>query len=307
MAAPAFAATADEWLANGSAITEALSSDSEGSLELTDLKVPIFGESTVKCELSLDGTVGPGPQDEIKEVLNTKGENKPLICKGIKGACGTGAEAATVTAENLPWNTLAFLDGSTILDLLYAESKEPAYNVECKSSGLQDLCEGTVSAALKNNTELGDVTAVFSLKEQEETDELGQCTQGGAEAGHIEGENLVLLTEAGAKLSVGEGKAPVWFGEHNFGNIVLNKDFPKEHAESPAAPEELEVLSTRIFGVGYAKETNCLPALLKATQKCTAEILIEAKVERLHIGFMILDADNNLKELVWGISVLDFN
>jgi hypothetical protein len=193
-----------EWLVDGGAITgeeTSLSVDTNAALELTDLKVPLFGETTIKCEGIFHGVVFPEGGGEITEVLSKTGKVNELVCAGIKGACGTGTEAATVTPVALPWGTPVEKTEAGVLLLKVGGAK---YHAVCKSSGLADECEADFSAKV-SNTELGTVQSEFILKEQEENkEELGSCTQGGAESGHTQGTGTTSLTgtESGLALAV---------------------------------------------------------------------------------------------------------
>lgn len=83
--------------------------------------------------------------------------------------------------------------------------KEPNAKIKCKSGGLEDTCEGHLTGILTNGT--SEVLVKYSLVEQEEHQgtrkDLETCTQGGAEAGHVNGEGKLTMsgTEEGKPIA----------------------------------------------------------------------------------------------------------
>ncbi len=195
------------WLVDGAVVTSNLATKTEGELELTDLKVPIFGRTSILCSGIFVGTIGANGEDTVTEVQTLAGvKAEKLICKGVKGACGTGAEAGVITPLNLPWLSILMLDLSgSMLDVLYTEAAEnsgqPGYEVECKESKAKDECKGYVGSKL---TQEGvNLLGVFSEKELNEEEELGTCSLGGANSASLEGTGVLSLTgtEAGLTLA----------------------------------------------------------------------------------------------------------
>jgi hypothetical protein len=192
------------WLVDGAKPVVGVAADVEGLLELTDLNVPGVGAVTVHCEGLFDGLIGPGKEDLIEEVLTTGGvkvelPGAGLICKRVTTNC----EEPTVKdielwPENLPWLTEIELMAvaPTWLDLFEsgAGGTLPAYELLCLILGLnvEDLCEGLTSLALDENTIENDVIGLFDFNEPI-LSEAGVCSQGGANAGVLLGEGLILV------------------------------------------------------------------------------------------------------------------
>ena len=203
-------ASATQWLINGNPVTELTSVDTEGELELTDLKT-IAGAATVKCSGILDGSVGPAGEDEITEVLTLEGglvsstplAGTPLLCTGVK-ACSTTANEVEVWPLNLPWLTQLELVGTVFKDHLFTTAGEtnselqPGYEItNCLVLGVNttDDCKGLGFAALTN--EGSNVDALF------EKEPLATCELGGAASGEIKGLGTIL-TLSGLPLAVSE-------------------------------------------------------------------------------------------------------
>jgi hypothetical protein len=204
-------ASATQWLINGNAVTELTPVDIEGELELTDLKTAA-GAATVKCSGILDGSVGPGGEDEITQVLTLAGglisstplSGTPLLCTGVK-VCSATAEEVEVWPLNLPWLTqLELVGGTTFRDHIFTTAGEtnnalqPGYEINnCLVIGINttDDCKGLGFAALTN--EGSNVDAIF------EKEPLGECELGGAASGEIKGLGTIL-TISGLSLAVSE-------------------------------------------------------------------------------------------------------
>jgi hypothetical protein len=188
-ASSAFAA--DEWLANGAAISTALTANTEGELLLEDTSLGL----DVNCSGKFEGTVGPGAADEITKVVDLEGKN-PLHCSAA--SCEGGL--ATVTPVHLPWKTKVVLSGEKFLDELGpGTGGEPGYKVSgCKILGIEttDECTGKTDSELTNGT--GDVNGTFS--ENEAITPRGNCTFGGEKKGLVVGTGLTSVS--GVTLSV---------------------------------------------------------------------------------------------------------
>jgi hypothetical protein len=191
-AASAFAEVGMEWLLHEEAVTAETAVGAimtEGLLELTDLKVPIFGSATVDCEGLGEGTIGPNGKDLITSIVDKEGKN-PLKCTGVKTCEG----ATEVVPLDLPWETQIILNGTEPRDeLLQAGKGEPGYEVvNCKTSlGTQkDDCSGPTSQKLENMPTESDVLSIFDANSAK-----GNCTIGGTGAGDITGELLIFDVE----------------------------------------------------------------------------------------------------------------
>jgi hypothetical protein len=176
VAASASAATL-QWLAEGVKITEPLASETTGELELVNTSTIIGTEVGVLCSGIFDGTVGPGAEDTITEVLNLSKEKielgvRLITCTVTKGTCGT----ATLAPEDLPWLTELELMGTEteplFLDKILNGGKgEPGYSVHCTSPlSFEEICLGAASSDLENDPLESDVLGSFIGKEL-----VGKC------------------------------------------------------------------------------------------------------------------------------------
>jgi hypothetical protein len=147
------------------------------------------GPITLNCEGSLDGSVGPGVEDEVTKILNLKGEEiteaKPVTCEVTAGSSLCTAPA-TASPDNLPW--LSLLQAAGSIDLLEEGGKgHPGWLVKC-ANGLENLCS-------KETAELG----LENLEAELEVDltflpaEVAECTNALAKSGKVEGTASILL------------------------------------------------------------------------------------------------------------------
>jgi hypothetical protein len=201
------ASALSQWLANNNTIATALEAETKGLLLLDTLEAG-FLVVAIDCNGTLDGTVGPGIQDSVTDVLNAAGEvitelgaapELALECKvetSVLNGCGAVGSTAKVWVDNLSlttvpvkvWKSEILLEGTTFLDDFTGggAGKEPGYEVEC-SNGATDLCEGPVSAILTNDPlPEGGVLGTFT----EATNE-SPCVSG--RISHLIGEGLTLL------------------------------------------------------------------------------------------------------------------
>jgi hypothetical protein len=139
-------ASATLWLVNSKSLvgTEKVAASSHGLLLLHLLKIPLLGgggQVLVDCTGLFHGTVGPGAEDEITEVLGLALSEKNIIkCKvqsSTNTICVTGNEV-TVQALHLPWKTLLVLEGNLTWDNFTGTGGETGYESECK--GLKPVC-----------------------------------------------------------------------------------------------------------------------------------------------------------------------
>jgi hypothetical protein len=188
----AFASAATlQWLAGGVKITEPLASETVGELEFVDTSTIIGTEVGLLCSGIFDGTVGPGTEDMLAELLNLSKEKielgvRLITCTVTKGTCGT----ATVAFENLPWLTELELMGTEaeplFLDKILTGGKgEPGFLLHCTSPlSFEEACLGAASSDLENDPLESDVLGGFIGKEL-----VGKCNSKTTATGFISTEN----------------------------------------------------------------------------------------------------------------------
>jgi hypothetical protein len=202
------------WLVKGAAALTKLLADSEGELQLTDLKTPIFGEASILCSFLKEGFVGgdasgANPKwDEITSITGLNAATEPLWIKCtfvVRGGCET-TTPPEIMPVNLPWLTelLLTLEGTeeVYLDDLIGTGGNTGWVSRCLVLGAntEDECTSATRSANIDNTAESDVKALFS----ETIGGLASCSQGGAESGIVTGEMLILLAN-GEALAVSEG------------------------------------------------------------------------------------------------------
>jgi len=197
-----------EWLENNAGLTATLLAKITGELELKETLDGI--KINALCSGIFVGDVGPNGADDITELLSlTEGAaGEPLVGAGLTCANDENCAEGLAWAEGLPWLTLLVLmeEGSEVFfaDLLTSEKAGGvvAYEVECMSLGLSDLCEVTEAAASVENTAEGLNTAFSEAFTTLAGLKLANCTLGGPEAGVVEG--LGFLTGDGNALTASE-------------------------------------------------------------------------------------------------------
>jgi hypothetical protein len=239
-AAAAFAE--GEWLANGEAITSALTVDTLGTFNLINLKSAggiVLVE--VECSGLFEGTVGPAGAGSVTDLISLSGETigdlgdtneKKLNCTVVAtakelGDCTATGELAEVLPTNLnlelgtTWTTALESMESTYLDKFPATS---GYEVSCKTSlgTLENKCEGVTSAFLQNIESEKGVLGVF-----DQESEASNCTLTGEKTGTIEGSGIITLT-SGQTLTVKAAiieavPNPVPFGMIEPGGMPIEK------------------------------------------------------------------------------------
>jgi hypothetical protein len=199
-AASAFAAP--EWLINGAAVTASTSVETKGSLNLTDTETAL-GSVTVKCEGTLDGSVGPTGTDEITEVLNTAGVAIKLGGTALLCTSSQCSGTPEVWPENLPWKTQLELVGTVIRDHIFTSTGgAPGYTSLCTIIlPIEDTCTGLTSSLIENmpTESPPDVLGIFNAES-----EHGSCTQGKSTSGVITGEGLITTLNGLALAVSGE-------------------------------------------------------------------------------------------------------
>jgi hypothetical protein len=197
------------WLVGGhTALTKVLA-DSEGELTLTDLKTPIFGESSILCSGLNEGWIGgdasgANPKwDEITSITGLNAATEPLWIKCtfvVRGGCETSTPPE-IMPVNLPWLSELTLSGGAFVDKLIGTGASAGYVSRCLILGAntEDECLFPTLTNIDNTAE-NDVKALFSEAIGGHT----LCTQSNEESGEVEGEVLVLLAN-GESLAVSEG------------------------------------------------------------------------------------------------------
>jgi hypothetical protein len=164
------ASAAHSWLTlGGAAVNTPTAATTDGTLLLLVTKISsLFGSGSIDilCMGQFLGTVGPGSTDSITLFENlSAGEQDKLKCEVSKSTntiCTTGT-LVIVEPDNLPWDTLLILIGSTMYDNLEALSggKEVGYITTC--AGVKILCATKLELAKWiENTSTG---AVLSFEE----------------------------------------------------------------------------------------------------------------------------------------------
>jgi hypothetical protein len=179
------------WRQNGAEITTLLSSETVGELKLTAEGEPIIGTVEVTCSGILDGTVSPGGEDEVTELLSLSGEAISLT--GLSGtalSCTNTSKCATplVWAIGLPYKSelLAEEENETTKEILKpldeTSATEIGYEVQCMGvlGEPSDTCKQTkVTGTLENMTGENVLASVKEIK-------TSNCATAGANKGSIE-------------------------------------------------------------------------------------------------------------------------
>jgi hypothetical protein len=117
-------------------------STSEGTLALT------AEGTTVTCNGTDGGTIGPGSQDEITKATATN--------------CSCGTTPVSAEPTNLPWKTKLYETNGEIRDKIENGGKgEPGWKSRCGIFSV--TCTGETSTAIKNKAN-GTVDAIFDTK-----------------------------------------------------------------------------------------------------------------------------------------------
>lgn len=191
-----------EFLNAGAKITTAQASDAEAAeLELVssnggNLKV----KTKVLCSGILDGTVGPGSEGVVKELLTLAGvavSTTTLSGEGLSCTNDENCGTPKVWASGLPWKTELELmvDGTEtfFVNLLI----NAGYYVECTVLGVKinETCTAAETAVQTTNETGGLVDQTFSDTFQVLAGlKLANCTLGGTETAEVNGLGTLLLT-----------------------------------------------------------------------------------------------------------------
>ena len=195
-----------EWLAAGAAITTAQASDTEGELEFVELNGGGFGVKVkVLCSWILNGTVGPGSEGTVTELLTLSGTAIPKTAlSGTSLSCTNDencTEALVWADLESPWKTELelMIDGTEtfFVNLILASG----FYFECLILGIttNELCSATETAVQTTNEAGGLVDQSFSDAFQTLAElNLGNCTAGGNGTTEFIGLTTLLLTSGTA-------------------------------------------------------------------------------------------------------------
>ena len=194
------ASAADEWLANGAAISVELAAQtsaemllqSEGPLSLID----------VLCSWLYDGTVGPGGKDLVTSFLNLSGElTSELTCVIDEGSM-CKESLMLLLPLNLPWETeIELMEGTIFLDKILNAGNNPGYLLRCTNIFTEKVetygCVGNTSVVLKNTA-----SGVEDVLGEGFGSETGECTHGFTESVWLQFGLVTTSLVEGAALSV---------------------------------------------------------------------------------------------------------
>jgi len=198
-----------QWLAEGKAIAAALASETKGELLLESTNGGGLGVKVdVLCSGTFDGTVGPGAEDQILELLSLEKVlvtlEKPLLTCVV----GQNCTEPEVSAANLPWLTRLELMGTEaeplFLDVLEnGGNGNPGWEVTCLILGVTvtEVCTAEKAGAnLVNDVTEKDVLAMFE-------GELANCTLGGKESALVETSSTDTPADEVGLITLNSGEA----------------------------------------------------------------------------------------------------
>jgi hypothetical protein len=210
------------WLKKGANVTESLSSQVKGLLELTDLDAP-GGAVTVDCEGVVDGSVGPGGEGEVTKLLTSSGaENSEdliecALVSGKEGLCETSMTAYVIPLS-LPWSTQLELSGSHFVDVTLPHTAgDLGFMVTCLTILGETLDECVQASSVQEMINV--VGGVEAVSKEEGT---GKCSLGGEKEGDMVGSGLTTLNSGEAlEVSIGAPIITMVAGNPQFGFEVL--------------------------------------------------------------------------------------
>jgi hypothetical protein len=186
------------------------------ALLLSDLKVPLVGETQISCEVTFDGTIGTEGKGEITALLNalqetvskvqlTEKVGEPaLLCSGVKGCEGN----ASVWPVDLPWTTQLELFAGTLIDnIKTVGAKEVGFEIECSLFGVKetDEClEGLIAPVLENMLTVGPPEENDLLSIIKEANAF-LCTISNERSGDAEAETVTAIAAKPTELLVVSG------------------------------------------------------------------------------------------------------
>jgi hypothetical protein len=199
-----------EWLANGSAVSIALSTETTSEFLLEDQAAPLVGKAAILCNGIFDGTVGPNGEGLVEKLLNLAKEEiaslggLALLGTGAGSDCvkvlacaeGTVSSPIEVWPKNLPWSISLFLmETGAIAELV----KNAAYEILCLIFGLniEDACEASEQEfTVVNDPVSGDA----SIPAEQVGLPLANCSMGGSQTGAIATDAVTAIALTGGEL-----------------------------------------------------------------------------------------------------------
>ncbi len=180
-------ASALQWLVGGKGLTAPVFIKASGTLAYADLS----SGTTIICEGTSEGTVGPGARDLISSIEQSR-------CKfvtGLQGSCESEENTVpTMVQLNLPYLSLLLTKGSLTLDRITAEKGSgPGWALKCGVGGIlkvTDECGAGYTNTLVVNEAAGVVTPFNEV-------EPYSCTFGNSTSGMISGRPLEKNPAAG--------------------------------------------------------------------------------------------------------------
>jgi len=212
VAASASAATL-MWLEGGLKMIAASASETTGEILLRNTNGGGIGVNIeILCSGSFDGSVGPGAEDIITEVLDLSKKQVTLSSMLACTAENSNCISPLVAPINLPWLSVLELMGSDaaplFLDLLIPGNGSvgifgnPGWDMDCITIiGLvEEECAGEVGANLENIPAENDVLGTFSEAEIVTESAQAFCTGGLSNTG-------LVNTDAAALIFLTNGKS----------------------------------------------------------------------------------------------------
>jgi len=188
MATAATASAQPVWQVNGTPVAGTEKVVGSGTLRLADTKT-LLGESAVECSGTSMGTIGPGKFDRVETILIASCV-KIKVCENVE----------TVKPLHLPWQTELYETESKVLNKISEISGQPGWTVTCKTIGgiKTDEC---VTETGKEGNEVQTNETPYELGTFNPTSKA-KCTEGGKEAGKVEGIITTLSEPIGKVISV---------------------------------------------------------------------------------------------------------
>ncbi len=170
------------------------------TITMKDTKFPIIGETGIQCYPKGgrgEGAIEEGGKGKIRVLQYEKAKED---CRGLKGC----EEIEEIIGRDLPWKVEVFeTENRFLTKIKNSGSGEPGWRVKCHTiiGSLTDECESE-SEEKSEQVRLENKVVNEVLLVRAEFEKLGKqkCSQGGSEAGTIEGQFTISL--GGGALSV---------------------------------------------------------------------------------------------------------
>ena len=196
-AASAFAAP--EWYTKTGGkfnkLTSALEVKTTGNLTVNDTGWEFGTSIKLSCKVRIDGTIEAGGLGKINDYLTGN-------CNIYVGNC----ENATAEAVNLPWKTELYSEGAKVRERLVSGGHgTPGWQFTC-GGFISDRCNFNTSANMETKLPSGNVLVIFKKGESNKT----TCTNGGENAGQLEGEITFPHPESVEAIAAGQVTSGEW-------------------------------------------------------------------------------------------------